>query len=221
METAVIIPAHNEAASIRDVVKAALLHSPVIVVDDGSHDATGEIARSAGADVVRNEPNRGYDGAIQRGFERAAELGCTIVVTMDADGQHPSNALPRFLEPIRSGKTDMVLGLRPKTARLSETIFGFYTRLRFDVPDILCGLKSYRMELFQEHGRFDGCNSIGTELALWTLKTGHRYQTLEIPIAERLDHPRFDSLMRANWRILVALRLALQADLTGTWPTVP
>ena len=70
---AVVIPAHREAASIGPIVAEARRHGEVIVVDDGSPDDTGELARAAGAAVIRNDEPMGYEGALARGFREADE----------------------------------------------------------------------------------------------------------------------------------------------------
>jgi glycosyltransferase involved in cell wall biosynthesis len=84
---AVVIPALNEAGAVGPVVAGALAHAAtwVIVVDNGSADATAEVAAAAGA-LVLSEPRRGYGYACACGFARALELGADIIVTMDGDG---------------------------------------------------------------------------------------------------------------------------------------
>ena len=95
MKAAIVIPAYNEADSIAAVVKAVLAYGTPIVVDDGSSDDTGALATNAGALVVRQEINRGYDAALARGFAKADEIGADIVVSADADGQlDPRNPYP-------------------------------------------------------------------------------------------------------------------------------
>lgn len=205
MRVTTVIPAHNEAATIAGVVRSCMAHARVIVVDDGSSDITGDLAREAGAEVVRNHPGRGYDGALQSGFVRALELGFEAVITLDADGQHDPDLLPAFVEPLGSGRADLVLGVRPRPARFGEWLFCQWGRLSFNAPDLLCGMKGYRMQLFEEHGRFDGCRSVGTELAVWALRAGRSFALVPVPIRPRLDAPRFGNRLRANWRLLTAL----------------
>ena len=209
MRAVAVIPAHNEAATIESVVRGCLAHAPVIVVDDGSSDNTGDLARAAGALVTRNDLGLGYDGAIERGFLRAAEEGFEAVVTLDADGQHDPALLPLFLEKLAA--VDLVIGIRPAPARLAERLFGLYTNRRHGVRDILCGMKGYRMELYQAHGCFDSTRSIGTELALWALRAGRSFAVLDVPVRPRLDRPRFGNRLRANWAILKALGRAVLA----------
>lgn len=205
MRVAIIIPAHNEAATIARVVSGVIPHGTPIVVDDASRDGTGDEARRAGAVVVHHSVNRGYDGALESGFAEAARIGAEAVVTFDADGQHDPAALPQVLGPIERGEADLVLGIRPAAARASEWAFNVYTRMRFGVPDILCGLKAYRMSLYAQHGRFGRPGAIGTELALVALARGVRFQTVAVLIAPRDGASRFGSSLCANLRILRAL----------------
>ncbi len=215
-----VIPALNEAASIGPVVTNTLAHADrVIVVDDGSSDLTATVANDAGADVVRLDANRGYDGAIDAGFAEADRLGAGIIVTLDADGQLDPADIARFKNPIIDGMTDLVIGIRPRTQRVSESLFGLYGRVRFGVPDLLCGMKAYHIDLYRRHGRFDGVKSIGTELTMVSVLTGARPLSVPIGMAERTaGQPRFGSGFRANWRILKALFWAIRADCGFGYP---
>ena len=205
MQVAIVIPAWNEAATIGRVVSSVLPGRTVIVVNDCSSDATASLAEAAGALVVNHTANRGYDGALQSGFEKADQLGVDIVVTFDADGQHDATILDQIILPLAENTADIVIGVRPRTARFSEALFGLYTRLRYGVSDILCGLKGYRIELYKRHGHFDSYGSIGTELALAALAGGARIAVVPVPVYERADHPRFGQGLKANGRILRAM----------------
>lgn len=217
-EAAVVIPALNESATIVEVVKGVRGGALPIVVDDGSSDDTGALARAAGAHVVRHETSRGYEAALQSGFEAAAALGARCVATFDADGQFAPESLWEALAPVTAGTADLVIGIRPSPQRMAEALFGFYTRARFGVPDILCGLKAYSIDLFHLHGRFDGTHSVGTELALFGLRRRVRTVMIQVPVRPRRDRPRFDSSFRANRRIARAAIAAIRADLASVWP---
>ena len=113
----IVIPAYNEAAVIADVVhevQAAGAYT-IIVVDDGSRDATFEMARSmAGVVALRHKINRGKGAATKTGIVAANKLGAEIIVTMDGDGQHDPGDIEALIEPILTGECDVVLGTRPK-----------------------------------------------------------------------------------------------------------
>lgn len=211
-----IIPAFNEAATIARVVAGLAPFGTVVVVDDGSGDATGAAAAAAGAEVVRLDPNRGYEGALEAGFARAAALGADVVVTFDGDGQFDPSVVAMMLGPIAEGRAALVLGVRARPARLSELLFGLYTRLRFGVPDILCGVKAYAMDLYRRHGRFDSGGSVGTELALAGLRRGAAFAMVPVAVTPRAGGgSRFGSDLRAELRILRAMARAIGADIAG------
>lgn len=114
---AVVIPAHDEAATLPAVL-TRLPHSidglPIlpIVVCDGCTDATEATARNLGATVVRRDLRRGSGAAVRLGYRAALEAGARIVVTIDADGQHDPAEMPRLVAPLLEGRADMVQGSR-------------------------------------------------------------------------------------------------------------
>jgi glycosyltransferase involved in cell wall biosynthesis len=200
----IVIPAFNESASIVSVIEKVLNFGLPIVVDDGSTDSTAALSSLAGAVVVSHDINRGYDKALNSGFARAEELGCTSIITLDADGQHDPNLLNKFIALLDDG-TDVVIGIRHRQQRLAEHIFAFVARPLYGIADPLCGMKGYRMSVYKSLGHFDSYDSIGTELALFAAKNCFRIQQIEIQLRERNDAPRFGRKFSANYRILRAL----------------
>ncbi len=178
-------------------------YGQTIVVDDCSSDNTGELARKAGAIVLRHEKNIGYDGALNSGFKKASSNGSAYVITFDADGQHDPLLLKDFINSL--DKCDVVLGIRPKSARLAENIFALYTRLYFDISDPLCGMKGYRMPVYHAQGCFDDYGSIGTQLALNATINGYTTCQIPVPVYERSDPSRFGARLSANMRIIRAM----------------
>jgi hypothetical protein len=107
------IPAYNAADSIGRVVESALPYAEeVVVVDDGSHDATAERAREAGATVVVHERNRGYGGALKTIFREGADRDPAHLVVIDADGQHDPGDIPILVETQTRDAADIVIGSR-------------------------------------------------------------------------------------------------------------
>jgi glycosyltransferase involved in cell wall biosynthesis len=111
----VVIPAYNEAANVAGVVadvRASLPGFDVLVVDDGSADATADVAARAGARVLRLPVNSGYGVALQTGYKYAVRHGYRIVAQMDADGQHRAGFMPELLHHVERGEADIVIGSR-------------------------------------------------------------------------------------------------------------
>jgi glycosyltransferase involved in cell wall biosynthesis len=122
-----LIPAYQEAPRVGEVVRAAALFLPVLVIDDGSTDGTAEAAEAAGATVIRLQPNRGKGVALRAGFRRALEEGCAAVVTLDADGQHDPGEIPALLAVWQREQPDLVIGRRdframPPVRRLANEL---------------------------------------------------------------------------------------------------
>jgi glycosyltransferase involved in cell wall biosynthesis len=109
-----IVPAYNEEKSVGGVVRELLARGDVdvVVVNDGSADATRDVALAAGARVLDLPYNLGIGGAVQCGFLFARENGYDVAVQVDGDGQHPPAEIDRLLAPLASGDADVVLGSR-------------------------------------------------------------------------------------------------------------
>lgn len=115
MSHLIILPAYNEEMTVRQVIgeiKSNIPFSDILVVDDGSADQTGTIARREGATVINHPFNLGYGAALQTGFRFATKRGYEYVLTMDADGQHDSSSAANLLDAMRAHNADVVIGSR-------------------------------------------------------------------------------------------------------------
>jgi len=113
VKTLALIPALNAERTLPNVLEGARKEiEPVIVIDDGSSDRTGDVARAGGAVVLRHDVNRGKGAALKTGFAWALENGYDGVVTLDADGQHLSSEIPKFLREREVGGADLIIGGR-------------------------------------------------------------------------------------------------------------
>src|SRR5262245_11014833 len=110
-----VIPSFNEAPRLPALlarITAQETGLEIVVVDDGSRDATAEVAARAGATVLRHPFNLGYGAGLQTGYKYALSVGAQCVVQMDADGQHDPRDIVRLLEPLAKGDCDLVIGSR-------------------------------------------------------------------------------------------------------------
>jgi len=114
MRALVVIPAFNEAGSIATVLDDVrrAFGGDVVVVDDGSSDATAAVARAAGATVLAHPCNLGIGATVQTGFLFALQNGYDAVLRLDGDGQHDPTYLPKFLSLLEEDATDIAVGSR-------------------------------------------------------------------------------------------------------------
>ncbi|MCW4005051.1 MAG: glycosyltransferase family 2 protein [Candidatus Bathyarchaeota archaeon] len=170
------IPAFNEEKTIANVVLQAQKFAIVVVCDDGSVDLTAEIAERLGAVVVRHERNSGYGAALQSLFRRAQELDVDILVTLDGDGQHNPEEIPRLIEPIKSGYAQVVLGSRFKDTSGTADM-PFYRKLgvklitklasgsgKTSVSDAQSGFRAYSKDALDHLLMFETGMSASVEL---------------------------------------------------------
>lgn len=114
-EFLILIPAFNEQAAIAGVLKeidSILPNAPVLVIDDCSPDSTYDVARAAGAEVMRLPHHLGLGGCVQAGYKLAFELGYDYVIRVDGDGQHSAEDIPRILASLRKTGYQMIIGSR-------------------------------------------------------------------------------------------------------------
>src|SRR2546428_8034689 len=141
MTALIVVPVFNEADTVGEVVAAARAYAPVLVVDDGSRDGSAEIARRAGAEVIRHPRRFGKGEAIRTGIAAARDRGVSVVVTLDGDGQHSPSDLGLVLDAARGRRRTIVIGGRPPQPppppppRLDAVpAAGVFPHLAFGVP---------------------------------------------------------------------------------------
>ena len=127
MKLTIQVPAWNEAESLPSVLRElprtlnGFDSVEILVVDDGSTDASAEVARAAGASVVRLPVHAGLARAFTVGIEAALRGGADVIVNTDADGQYDPVAIPDLVAPILAGDADMVLRSEEHTSNSSHT----------------------------------------------------------------------------------------------------
>jgi len=193
MRFVVAIPVHNEEEYIESVLDCAGRFSEdIVVIDDGSTDGSAEKARRAGAEVVSHRTNHGYGRALRTAFSYAAENDYDVVITMDADKQHPPRFIPLFLYHLED--YDIVSGSRyvspqwedtptiPQRARINSTVTGIINDVTgYQLTDSFCGYKAYRVQSLemldlQEDG-------YAMPLELWLQAARQGLTVKEIPVS--------------------------------------
>jgi len=186
------IPCFNEERFIGSVVLKVKKHvDRVLVIDDGSTDASAEVATAAGAVVVRHDCNRGVGAAVRTAFHKAKELGADVVVRLDADGQHDPDEIPAVIAPILSGGADVVVGSRFLTGKerppfyrrigqrlLTETTnLGSGTRIK----DSQSGFRAFSAKALEEITITEDGFSVESEMQFAIARSG--LKVVEVPIA--------------------------------------
>ena len=152
-----LIPAFAEESYVGEVVHAARAHgASVLVVDDGSPDATAQRAEEAGAQVIRHACNRGKGAALETGCRVAREQRFEVVVTLDADGQHDPAELRHFIEAYQRTGIPVLIGSRmaevdtmPWVRRATNRFMSWLLSRMMGqyVPDTQCGYRLYRSDV--------------------------------------------------------------------------
>ena len=193
----VVMPAFNEAENI-----GAVIHSmpdeidgyPVVpvVIDDGSDDATSEVARAAGALVARHPIRRGGGLALRVGYEIGLRLNAVVVVSMDSDGQHVADEMPLLVKPILEDEVDMVNGSRVLGEFERESLVRhlgvhFFSRLvtvltGSRITDVSNGYRATRTDVLRKLN-LDQDQFWASELLIEGMR--HRLRIREVPITIR------------------------------------
>jgi len=228
MRTLVFIPAWNEEDSVVAViggVRERLPEADVLVVDDGSGDATAERARAAGALVASLPFNQGLGAALQTGYLHALREGYEFCAHLDADGQHPPAEVARLLEEVYADRADLVIGSRYRepgkaesddykptlSRRIGTGVFRFFltlaTRQRF--TDTTSGMRAANrrvMALFSERYSPDFAEIESLQLAV---REGLRVEEVPVRMLERAGGTSFLTPLRSAFFIFKGMIVLL------------
>lgn len=159
MIKALVLPAYNEQAHIRDVVTRCKPYVDFIfVIDNCSADNTFSEAKQAGAIVIRHCYNLGKSGSLKTGCEAALAKGANIIAFMDSDGQHKPEDLPRFFDGIINDDYDIIIGARkrdqnmPFIRKLGNALLMWTTKVLFaiNVEDIQSGFRVFKSSIYEK-----------------------------------------------------------------------
>lgn len=193
-----VIPAYNEAATIRDVAIRALRQmTQVIVVDDGSTDDTAATVSELPLIVLRNAVNCGKAASLWRGFEQALEAGACGVVTLDGDGQHAPEDIPRLLADAVSHPDHMIIGARRRDQRraafwryVANRVADFWISWAagYAIEDSQSGFRVYPASLLSiikiQHGKTRSF-VFESEILIEAMRVGYRSLSVSIEALRR------------------------------------
>jgi glycosyltransferase involved in cell wall biosynthesis len=202
----IVMSAYDERECIGAVIKEIKLRYPalnVLVVDDGSIDGTGDIAREIGASVLRHIKNYGVTAAIQTARNYAIDHNYEYIVFCDADGQHKPEYIATILEPLIEGKADFVIGSRelghyytgePGRLRIPRRICSIMTSavIRKNIKDPTSGFKGWNIGviknlkyIYDKTNKLHICSTNGIEEILLANKAGFRIMEVPVVMGQR------------------------------------
>jgi glycosyltransferase involved in cell wall biosynthesis len=177
------MPAYNEERSIAKVILNCSKHvERIVVVDDGSKDATADIAEALGVYLIRHKENYGYGASLRDCFNAARDLGADQMVILDSDGQHDPSDIPKLLKPLKEG-ADIVIGSRfyegngqniPFYRKIGMRILDSATNFvgGIDISDTQSGFRAYGIKAIEKLNIVRNDFSAGSEILLQAKKLG-------------------------------------------------
>jgi len=193
LSLSIVVPAYNEGARLGKSLRAIVTYlneyapaSELIVVDDGSTDGTRSAAQ---AFAVRHDENLGKGAALRDGIHAAITHGASVVVTLDADGQHPPEEIPRLLKPIADAQADLVLGARrrdavmPLARRLTNWLSATLASRIGGQPvrDAQTGFRAFTREVAERVQPAGDRYEYEANFLLDALRAGYRVVSVEVP----------------------------------------
>jgi len=199
MKTIVIIPAFNESKYISSILCSVInFVDNIVLIDDGSTDKTAEIAKQVSDKicVLRHRINLGKGAALKTGCLAALKLEADIIITMDADGQHKPEDIPRFTKEIQENDVDIVFGSRkigegmPYMMRVGNKFLSVIVNLLFRVyiSDTQSGFRAFKANVFDKIKWNSHNYSVETEMIVNAGKNKLKYSEI---IIDTIYHDKY------------------------------
>lgn len=225
------LPVYNEVDHVTGAIDGALCYSrEVLVVDDGSNDGTSELlAARDDIRVIRHAQNRGYGAALQSAFDFAIRGGYEILVTIDCDGQHQPQLIPKLIETCLREEADIVSGSRylrrfpgdsdppAERRRVNEAVTGEVNRrLGLTLTDAFCGFKAYRVAVLARLELSETGYAMPLELWVRAARLGLKVIEMAVPLVYLDEERSFGgALDDAQTRLAVYRQVLDRAEGSG------
>ncbi|MGA2032965.1 MAG: glycosyltransferase family 2 protein [Thermoguttaceae bacterium] len=232
LRTLTALPVYNELQNVTAAVAGALSYSSeVAVVDDGSTDGTSALLASrSDIHLIRHARNLGYGAALRSAFAYALDRGYDVLATIDCDGQHQPQLIPRFIEAC--GEADVVSGSRflrtfpgddeppPERRRINEVITAeLNRRLGLKLTDAFCGFKAYRVPALAQFALTETGYAMPLEFWVQAARLGLKIVEAAVPRIYLDQRRSFGGSLDQPETRLAVYRQVLQRALAAPFPS--
>ena len=204
IKVCVLIPAFREKGRIGSVLRRVMDHVPdVVVIDDGSGDGTAAEAEALGVVLLQHRENKGKGMALNTGFAYAREQGFDVAITLDGDGQHNPDDVPRFLEAYRRTGIPILIGNRMKDTVRMPMVRRWTNRfmswllsreLRQFIPDTQCGFRLYACDILPNKPVQSERYAAESEILLHLADRGIRMDSVPVTTIYRDERSKINPL---------------------------
>ena len=212
MDIGIIIPAYNAEKRIADVIKQVKIHvdDNIILINDGSTDSTATIAKNENVIVLSHTSNRGKGAALRTGFSQAMALNWKGVITIDADGQHNPEYIPKFIEYFKLTGADIIIGSRMANLKsmpfhrvLSNKITSklLSWRIGQKIIDSQCGYRFICTDVFKKIDLFTSHYETESEILIRGGLAGFKIDFIDIDTIYK-NEPSSINLYIDTWRFI-------------------
>ncbi len=190
MRICVIIPTYNESKAIAELIKQIKdLNLEVIIIDDGSSDATVKIVQASGAKVLRNETNSGKGSALIKGYNFAIAQGFDAIISMDGDGQHSSEDIKTFIQKAQDPSVCVIIGnrmtmtkkmpfLRIITNNFMSSLLSLIIKQK--IPDTQCGFRLVKKEALLAMNLSTSKYETESEILIKAARLGYKIESVPV-----------------------------------------
>ena len=202
----ILIPSFNELNNLKKFIKEIHKRYKVLIIDDCSSDNTSTWLKKNKINFIKNKKNIGYEQSLIKGLKILSKVKkVEKIITMDADGQHKTKHIKKFINVSNNKNPDLIIGSRKKKNRFIESIISKIFQMKYSLEDPLSGFKLYKREKLKEMKFDDFKQFFLVDLVLEFIKKKHKVISINIETNKRFDNPKVGDLMDTNFKMLAVL----------------